>query len=114
MAEINGADSVTAWRNAVSHIREMRGETFSLIVTVEQPTVLIPTWAADYDPRSILNGADNIRDVVNTIFPYKVERRSPTRDALYRSYMRAYERGRHLRRNRGAWGTYFQRLISFG
>jgi len=100
MAEITGTDSLAAWRSAVNHIRGMRGEAFNLIVTVEQPTVLAPTWITDYDPQTVLNGADNIRDVVNTIFPYKLAHRSATRDALYRSYMRAYERGRHLRRNR--------------
>ena len=114
MPEVSGGDCVSAWQAAVRHVRASHGKAFNLVITVEHPTLLVPAWMVDYNPRRIVPSADNIRDVVNTVFPYRLAGRCRSRPELYDSYLRAYERGRHLSRNRGAWGTYFQRLIRFG
>lgn len=68
MPEVNGPDCVSAWKQAVAYVRGSHGEAFNLVVTIEQPTVIVDAWMEVYNPRSLHPGADDIRDVVNTIF----------------------------------------------
>jgi thymidylate synthase len=49
------------------------------------------------------------RNVANTIFPKKTFLNSKSRDDFYARYLRAHSRASQKR-----WGTYFERLISFG
>lgn len=69
----------------------------------EQPLV-------NLSPNRVLGkGFDDARDVANTLFPKKTWDNSSSRSDFYQRYLRAHARSRNKR-----WGTYFQRLISFG
>src|SRR5690348_12492764 len=101
MPEVGGGDCVEAWRNAVKLVRSSGGEAFNLVITVGEPTKLVPDWLLDYNPRGIIPTADRIQDVVNTVFPYRLAARCNSRDALYAEYLRSYDRGKRFSRNRG-------------
>jgi len=112
--EIAGDDCLVAWRKAVEYLVAHDHEAFNLLVGVTNPTLLRPSWLTEFDPRSIAANHDCIRDVVNTIFPYRTQTRFATRSGFYAHYLEAHDKARHFVRNRGAWGTYFERLIAFG
>jgi hypothetical protein len=114
MSEIGGANCLEAWREGVKLLRHHRGEIFNLLLTVDAPTNFDPQWTTEFNPCAVVDGADHIRDVINTIFPMKLASQFPSREQFYSEYMRRYDRGRRLPRNRSAWGTYFQRMIRFG
>ena len=108
-----GGDCVEAWKHAVTLIRSNGNQLYNLLVTIDDPTVFRQNWLTRYNPRRMSNRADNISDVINTVFPYKLARSCPSRIELYRRHEKAYQRGRKFRRNRGAWGNYFRRLTRF-
>lgn len=99
---------LTAWRAASAHLIANRGAGFNMLVSFPYATDESPL--SDYDPRAILGPRfDRARDVANTIFPAKTRVNSRARADFYNRYLRAHSRG--LKKG---WGTYFQRLISFG
>lgn len=114
MAEVGGDNCESAWRAAVQYLLQHDREMTNLLVTIDDPTRLNSSWLADYDPRSAIGADDRIKDVVNTVFPFRLAARfGADREGLYSHYLGMNERARHYVRNRGAWGTYFQRLINF-
>lgn len=114
MAELNGDNTLAAWQNVLSFLAANRREAYNLLVTIDDPVTFPDSWLIDFNPRNISTNNDNIRDVVSTVFPYKLAGAHVTRAELYASYLAAHDRAKHYRRNRGTWGTYFERLIRMG
>lgn len=108
-----GSNCLEAWRCAARTIYGHRGHACNLLVTVDDPTILLEDWIQDFDPRKTLPRGDNIQSVINTVFPYKLRNRAATRHDLYSSYLSIHDRARKIPRYRGGWGTYFRRLVDF-
>ena len=109
---INGPDAVTAWLAGAQEVLRQR-EVFNLVTTIEHPCVVEPQWLTQYSPRARSLGREDIRDVVDTIFPLDLARRYPERQEFYSQYLRRHDRAMRMRRNASTWGTYFERLIRF-
>jgi hypothetical protein len=90
-----------------------RHELNNLVTTIEDPCNMSAIWLRQFSPRRIRPQYDNIRDVVNTIFPIAIARRWPTRPEIYDRYLARHDRAARWQRNRSAWGSYFERLIRF-
>jgi thymidylate synthase len=111
MAHLIEADrSLDAWIAASDYIISEHRSVDNLLVTIRDPTFMEPTWLNQYNPRSVLPKAMSLQNIVNTIFPMNRSKRIPNRSELYGDYLSIFER----RRKGFGWGTYFQRLISFG
>ena len=100
-----------AWLKAVEMVDERHGhEAQNVILDVAEPLTEI---AADRHVVQIADtflkkrGALPLQSVANTIFPDALYRRHSTQD-LYEIYCKIYER---LKRSRGEWGRYFERMI---
>lgn len=113
MAEIQETNCLSAWQEGTRLIRANHGELFNLLTTVRNPGAYHQTWLSDYSPHTIVHGADNINDVIGTVFPMRLHSRNPIRANFYSAYARIHGRAMHWRRNRSRWGTYFERLISY-
>lgn len=109
---VTGATALDAWRQGVQLILS-EGEVFNLFTTVDQPTVFDPAWLQTHSPRRRGLSGDDLRDVIKTIFPYDLAQRLADRSDLYREYLLRHDRAMRFRRNRGTWGTYFERLVRF-
>ena len=109
---VTGATALEAWRQGVQEILS-EGEALNLFTTVEQPTVFDPAWLEAHSPRGRGLGKDDLREVIKTIIPYDLAQRLADRSVLYREYLRLHDRAMRFRRNRGKWGTYFERLVRF-
>jgi thymidylate synthase len=109
---VGGVTALDAWRQGVQAILS-EGEAFNLFTTVDQPTFFDPAWVNTYSPRKMGVGRDDLREVIKTIFPYDLANRLPDRPELYREYLRSHDRAMRFVRNRGKWGTYFERLVRF-
>ena len=109
---VTGATALDAWRQGVQAILS-EGEAFNLFTTIDQPTVFDPAWLTTYSPRQRGMGGDDLREVIKTIFPYDLANRLTNRPDLYREYLRCHDRAMRFIRNRGTWGTYFERLVRF-
>jgi hypothetical protein len=107
--EFVAATPVEAWKQATAHLIASNREAFN--VGLQFPADAASEDALrDFDPRTVLgSGFDIARDVANTIFPSKSWAKTGVRTEFYRRYLAANARRRH-----GRWGTYFQRMISFG
>ena len=109
---IHGASCFDAWYNTAEHLcNQPTGEDTNIVVSVTNPCDFtdLPQWVIQRNPKRIMAREDNIRHVINTIFPYQLKRHYPNRHDFYNKYEAIYATGRNRR-----WGTYFQRLISFG
>jgi len=109
---VAGASALDAWRQGVQTVLA-KGETFNLFTTVEQPAVFDLAWLQTHSPRRRGFGGDDLREVIKTIFPYDLARRVAERPDLYSEYLRRHDRAMRFVRNRGTWGTYFERLVRF-
>ena len=109
---IEGVNCFDAWHNACTHIaNHPNGEDVNMIINVINPCdfVNLTTWLSDYNPKDVDGNGDNIRHVINTIFPYGLRALIPNRFDFYEKYGVVFQKSHNKR-----WGTYFQRLISFG
>jgi hypothetical protein len=109
---VAGATAVDAWRQGVQAVLA-GGEVFSLFTTIEQPAVFDPEWLQGHSPRRRGFRGDDLREVIKTIFPYDLAQRVEDRSTLYGEYLRRHDRAMKYVRNRGTWGTYFERLVRF-
>lgn len=109
---VDGRTALDAWRNGVALVLG-RGEVFNLVTTIEEPTALDAAWLTQCSPRKRGLPGDDVREVIKTIFPYELARAVPDRAEFYRAYLSRHDRGMRFRRNRSAWGTYFERLVRF-
>lgn len=111
--QFHGSTCLEAWAAAAEYLRAGRPECLNMMIEIDNPTELQEVWLQTHNPRRFLARGDDIRDVINTIFPYRLVDRSKNRAEIYSKYLAAHRRGRRRVANRGAWGTYFQRLIDF-
>jgi thymidylate synthase len=110
---VGGQTVVDAWREGAALVLRS-GEVGQLITTVESPCILDRAWLDDNSPRRLGRKHDDIRDVVDTIFPIDLaERYADDRQEFFDRYLRLHDRAKRWKRNRGTWGTYFERLIRF-
>jgi thymidylate synthase len=100
---------VDGWLAVTNCLLKSGASEQNLLVEIKKPGSFDPEWLKRFNPRAVLENGDNIRDVMNTIFPAKTFANSANRQAAYARYLRADKRAHHRR-----WGTYFGRLISFG
>lgn len=105
--------ALEAWRAGVRLLLESGNPLDNLITTILDPSSIDSAWLTDLSPHRYLADGDNIRDVVNTIFPRKLVERMPCRAEMYSAYLKRHDRAHRWRRGRHAWGTYFERLIRF-
>lgn len=98
------------WRDAATLLLE--GERANLIIHAERPDDFDEAVLRTYNPRRFSTGQQSARDVANTIFPASARFHGAPLDEFCAHYTEVYERGG--KRAPHAWGTYFQRLISFG
>lgn len=110
---VAGVDPLVAWRAGVDAIVANRGSVFHLFTTIEQPSVFSEAWITQHSPQHRFGRGDAVADVINTIFPMSLASRVASRDELYTRYTSVYLRAAKWKRNRSAWGTYFQRLTAF-
>jgi hypothetical protein len=108
---IQAESALAAWREAVWHLAAHSREEFNLIVEINDVTS-DDAWLRNYNPKDHAPRAMSAVDVANTIFPQALYMRHPVRGDLYRRYLSLHRRAKRIRRSR-AWGTYFERLISF-
>lgn len=109
---VAGATAVDAWRQGVQAVLA-DGEVFSLFTTIEQPAAFDLRWLQGHSPRKRGFRGDDLREVIKTIFPYDLAQRVADRSTLYGEYLRRHDRAMNYVRNRGTWGTYFERLVRF-
>ena len=103
---------VDAWR-AACELLLRDGDRANLLLHIEKPSELDERVLQIYDPRKFKNSLrQSARDVANTIFPSVSPIHSAPLVDFCAHYEAVYNRG--SRRHPHAWGTYFQRLISFG
>ncbi len=110
---VEGATSLEAWRAGCAVLLASRGEISNLITTILQPCAVDEQWLAQYSAHRFKAGADDARDVANTLFPQRTFERTANRPDLYTRYLKAHDRARKFLRGRHAWGTYFERLVRF-
>jgi thymidylate synthase len=109
---VTGVTALDAWRQGVQAVLT-EGECFNLFTTVEQPAVFDLAWLQTHSPRRRGLIGDDLREVIKTIFPYDLALRMADRPVLYSEYLRHHDRAMRFVRNRGTWGTYFERLVRF-
>lgn len=114
MRDVLGESCLDAWKNGVVEILRNRGEVFNFITEITSPCHFEQSWIVDYSPHTLNGCVENIQDVIDTIFPISLHQRYPTRTDFYAKYLVRHQRAMRWTRNRGRWGTYFERLISFG
>jgi hypothetical protein len=110
---VEGDTPLQAWKAGVAHLLQGSGEAFHVFTTVHNPCAIEAQWLRNHSPKVVGSALDNIHDVVDTIFPYSLSQRAQTREEFYSEYLRVHDRAMRWRRNRTAWGTYFQRLVRF-
>lgn len=112
MPEIITQNCLEGWQ-ATCRLLYERNDLFNQIIKIENPAFLDPLWLTDYDPHLLGQKFDRIGNVINTIFPYRLEAKSQNRFSFYTEYYRLYNRAKRMSGNRRAWGTYFQRLTDY-
>ncbi len=110
---VAGATALDAWLAGCAVLLASRGEISNLMTTILQPCTLDERWLAQYSPHRFKAGADDARDVANTLFPQRTFERAANRLELYSKYLKAHDRARKFQKGRHAWGTYFERLVRF-
>jgi len=106
---INQNNCFLAWKS-VADLIVRNEQQENVLITIDQPCDFrdIKAWIKERNPKRVDSHADNIRHVINTIFPYGLSGLCGRRADLYSRYKSIYTKGTNR-----SWGTYFQRLISF-
>jgi hypothetical protein len=105
-------DSITlAWRGAANLVVK-DGDRFNLVVHIKNPAGYDEDEITLLNPRSVNPHVESVFDVANTIFPRGRGHESDSPADFCAHYKSVYERGRS--RKPSAWGTYFQRMVTFG
>lgn len=111
---IEEANALTAWQQGCNLLLR-RSETFNLVTVIADPVVLNNDWFQDFNPKSVEPQIQSLSEVTTTIFPYKFYGRGYSRQQLCERYLKLHERAKRIhQKTRTSWGTYFQRMISFG
>lgn len=114
VALVNGENALEAWQAGALHLAGV-GEAFNLVSVIERPTELVDDWFKLHDPRRIKGNVQRLSEVATTIFPFKLARRGYSRGDLFGRYMDVHNRAKKMHDGtKRSWGTYFERMISFG
>lgn len=105
---ISASTCLDAWKDSCTLI--LRTDIFNLIVEISNPSLIDQSWFDNYSPDIYDSNSNSLKEVVNTIFPYKQFVRNLPRATIYKLYKRAHKSTARSRR----WGTYFLRMIEFG
>ena len=106
---------LTAWRDATNYILQ-NGDGGNLLVRVSNPLTFTEAELLSLYATGAQNKQD-VMDVTNTIFPYRLFKRSNglSVQAFYDKHLALYKRGKKLHtKNKSKWGNYFLRFTSFG
>lgn len=109
---VESDNALDAWRQGSSLVLT-DGPITNLLTAINYPCIINEDWLAERSPHRFREGADNVRDVANTIFPARLAARAASRSDLYSRYLRLHDRAHRWPRGRHAWGTYFERLVRF-
>ncbi|MES2265244.1 MAG: hypothetical protein V4520_00700 [Bacteroidota bacterium] len=112
---IESQNCLTAWRDACSFILS-QGDGFNLIVYIASPSIIDNDSLNEIISTKIIS-KNNVQDVANTIFPFKLYQRNQAKDVnhFYDLHESLYVRGKKMhRKNRSKWGNYFLRFTKFG
>jgi thymidylate synthase len=110
---IDAENALEAWRDGSYLLMKHKGELSNLLTTIQDPCALDQKWLTTHSAHCFDSNGDNARDVVNTIFPFKLAESASSKDALYSRYLELHDRAKKWPRGQHAWGTYFERLIRF-
>jgi hypothetical protein len=105
----NCANCHQAWDTVSKHLLANGPVDTNIVVVIDDPLHVDGSWLERFNPRTVKPTGDEIRDVINTVFPQRTWENSDDRPEFYERYRRAHQRGR-----KKGWGTYFLRLIEFG
>ncbi len=106
---VERANCLEAWIAVAKHLLANKHVDTNVVVVITDPLHFDDAWLTRFDPASIKQKGDRIKNVMNTIFPQKTLDNSANRKAFYERYKKAHRRGK-----KKGWGTYFSRLIQFG
>src|SRR5437016_5626572 len=109
IAAIHTHDVRAAWASAMKLLLES-SPRYSLVLNIDDPCNIPERDLLFLDPRHFDGAAKRLLDVATTIFPRRRPNVTLNADEFLRAKARSYQRWR----DRGAWGTYFERLVSFG
>lgn len=110
---VQGATALEAWLAGCALLLQTRNGVSNLITTIAEPCETRDEWLERHSAARVKAGADDSRDVANTLFPQRTYERSTARPDFYSRYLRAHDRAHGWQRGRHAWGTYFERLVRF-
>ncbi|WP_157050646.1 hypothetical protein [Herbaspirillum rhizosphaerae] len=114
MLDVQAETCLAAWRSAAAQLLQKRDHhAFNLILEITNPCHLDLAWLTSYSPDSIGANTEKLSDVIDTIFPITIREKFIDRNQFYSEYLRRHRRAMKWTRNRGRWGTYFERLIAF-
>lgn len=112
---ITSNNNLDAWQQACRFLKLNHKSYFNLILEIDNPTDFIDleVWIFKRNPKDF-GSSENILDVINTIFPYKLYERYhfANRNDFFNSYKDIYLKGKRIK-TRQSWGTYFQRLLNY-
>jgi len=103
------ANCVEAWSAVCNHLLVNGHTDTNIVAVITDPLYFEDAWVTRFNPRAVRAKGDQIRDVMNTVFPQKTRQKSADRHVFYSRYKKAHQRG-----TKKGWGTYFLRLIQFG
>lgn len=109
---INDTTCETAYIEACNQLLASNKFSLSnLIIEITSPTNFtnLVYCLQNRNPWRINSKFDNMRQVINTIFPFRLESYFANRADFYDKYKGIYKDGKDRK-----WGTYFQRFIMFG
>ena len=109
IAAIDAGDVRGAWASAMKLLLES-SPRYALALNIDDPCAVPERELLVLDPRHYDGAVKRLLDVAATIFPRRRPNGALSAEEFLRAKARAYERWRE----RGAWGTYFERLVSFG
>lgn len=115
---INETNCFDAWHATSRYILDQGGETYNILINIEDPCLFDQSWLDDYNPKNITlskgKKGDNLTDVIHTIFPMRFLSRFNDRQKLYAYYLKTHLRKPKISgRKNNRWGTYFTRLICY-
>lgn len=113
MIVVNGIDCLDAWKKGCEILLKNNGDMYNLFTIIENPGYLDNDWIYTYNPKEIYKNSASINDVINTIFPYKMN--TQIRKNFYNYYLKLHRSKKRIgARKKKRWGTYFERMICFG
>lgn len=111
---IEAEDALYAWKEGCKLLLAQK-DCFNLVTVIHRPTDYDDGWFGLYNPKSVNRSASTVSDVVSTIFPYRYMSRGYSRARVYSEYLKSHARAKRIHaKTKRSWGTYFERMISFG